>query len=176
MSKKFFLVFLLMIVGISIATRLLPHPPNFAPIAALALFAGVYASRISKWYLLLPLGAMLLSDMFLGFYEWKIMAFVYVSFLIIAVSGLLIRKYKNFGTIVLGSLGSAILFYLTTNFAVWAFTGMYAPNLEGLLLSYSMALPFFKFTIAGNLIYAGLFFGAYEAALAFATQRKAATI
>jgi len=174
--SRFFLVFLLVIIAISIATRLLPHPPNFTPIAALALFAGVYASRISKWYLLLPLGAMLLSDLFIGFYEWKIMALVYASFLIIAVSGLLIRKYKNFGTVVLGSLGSAILFYLTTNFAVWAFTGMYAPTFEGLMLSYSMALPFFKFTIAGNLVYAGLFFGAYEAALAFAVQRKTAAI
>ena len=175
MNKNFLIVFLLIIVGISIATRLLPHPPNFTPIAALALFAGVYASRISKWYLLLPLGAMLLSDVFIGFYEWKVMALVYGSFLAIALVGLLVRKYKNFGTVLLGSLGSAILFYLATNFAVWAFSGMYAPTFEGLMLSYTMALPFFKFTLAGNLIYTGLFFGAYEAALAIVAQRKAVT-
>jgi len=166
MDKRFLVIFLLFVVGISIASRLLPHPPNFTPIAALALFAGVYASRISKWYLLLPLGVMLASDLFIGFYDWRIMAMVYTSFFVMGLGGLLIQRYKNFGTIVLGALGGSILFYLATNFAVWAFTGMYAPTLEGLMLSYTMALPFFKFTLAGNALYVALFFGIYEFALA----------
>jgi len=162
MNKRFLIIFLLFAVGISIAARLLPHPPNFTPIAALALFAGVYASRVSKWYLLLPLGVMLVSDMFIGFYEWRIMAMVYTSFFIIGLGGLLIRKYKNVGTIMLGALGASFLFYLATNFAVWAFTGMYAPTLDGLMLSYAMAIPFFKFTVLGNALYVGVFFGIYE--------------
>jgi len=175
MNKKFLLVFLLVIVGISIATRLLPHPPNFTPIAALALFCGVYASRVSKWWLFLPLGAMALSDLFIGLYEWKVMAVVYGSFFTMGLGGLLVRKYKNFGTVLLGALGCSILFYLTTNFAVWAFTSYYLPTFEGLMLSYTMALPFFKFTLAGNLVYIGVFFGAYETALALKHKHSIAS-
>jgi len=162
MSKKFFVFFLLIIIGISIATRLLPHPPNFTPIAALALFAGVYASKVSKWYLLLPLGVMLFSDLFVGFYELKTMVVVYGSFFAIGLVGMLVQKRKNTGTIVLGTLLGSVLFYLATNFAVWAFSGMYALTLEGLMLSYYMALPFFKFSLLGNALYVTLFFGIYE--------------
>lgn len=170
MNKKFLFLFLIAIIGISIATRLLPHPPNFTPIAALALFAGVYASRVSKWYLLAPLGAMLVSDAFVGLYEWKTMTVVYANFLAIGLLGLLMKKHKNVGTIALGALAGSILFYLTTNFAVWAFSGMYVPTIEGLMLSYTMALPFFKFTLLGDLFYVALFFGSY--ALATSLSRK----
>ncbi len=165
MNKTLFLLFLLAIAGISIAARLLPHPPNFAPIAALALFAGVYASKISKWYLLTPLAAMLVSDLFVGFYEWKVMVVVYASFFAIGLVGLLVQKYKSatwrIGTITIATLTGSMLFYLTTNFAVWAFSGMYAPTLDGLLLSYYMAIPFFKFTLLGDLFYVTLFLGSY---------------
>lgn len=164
-EKKLLLPFLFCMILTSVVARLLPHPPNFAPIAALALFAGVYASRLSKWYLLAPIAAMLVSDVFVGFYEWEIMAAVYVSFFAVALIGVLLGKYKHAGTIVLGSLTGSMLFYLATNFAVWAFSGMYAPTLDGILLSYVMALPFFKFTLLGDLFYAGVFFGAYEGIL-----------
>lgn len=141
--------------------------------AALALFAGVYASRISKWYLLAPLAAMLVSDVFVGFYEWKIMAVVYASFFAIGLIGLLVRMFKaRLQTVVLGTLAGSILFYLFTNFAVWAFSGMYSPTLDGLMLSYYMALPFFKFTLLGDLFYVSLFFGVYELAVRFASQSK----
>jgi len=166
MNKRFLLVFLLIVVIISIATRLLPHPPNFAPIAALALFSGVYAAKVSKWFLLLPIVALFISDLTLGFYDWGVMAVVYGSFAFIGLFGLLLQKKKSVGTITAAALGGSLLFFLTTNFAVWAFTGMYSLNLGGLIMSYIMALPFLKFTIAGDLFYAAVFFGAYEFALA----------
>ena len=166
MNKRFLLGFLLIIVVISIATRLLPHPPNFAPIAALALFSGVYAAKVSKWFLLLPLVAVFISDLTLGFYDWGVMAVVYGSFAFIGLFGLLLQKKKSVGTVTLAALGGSLLFFLTTNFAVWTFTSYYPANFEGLLLSYIMALPFLKFTIAGDLFYATVFFGAYEFALA----------
>ena len=167
-----FLIFFLIGAGVlSVIARLLPHPANFTPMAALALFAGVYASRVSKWYLLAPLAAMLVSDVFVGFYEWKTMAVVYGSFFAIGLIGLLVRMFKaRLQTVVLGTLLGSILFYLTTNLAVWLFSGMYAPTLDGLLLSYYMALPFFKFTLLGDLFYVGVFFGAYEFVLAFAPR------
>ena len=163
-SNTNFVVIFLAVVGVlSIVARLLPHPANFTPIAALALFAGVYGTRISKWYLLLPLGAMLASDLFVGFYEWQTMAVVYASFFAIALLGLLVRMFEvRLQTVVLGTLSGSLLFYLTTNFAVWAFSGMYALTFDGLMLSYYMALPFFKFTLLGDLFYVSLFFGIYE--------------
>ena len=172
MNNRFLIIFLILAGGVSIATRLLPHPANFTPIAALALFAGVYAAKISKWYLGIPLVAMALSDLFIGVYEWKIMAVVYGSFLAIGLFGLLVAKKKNVGTVILGTLGGSVFFYLATNFAVWAFTNMYPPTPEGLMTSYAMALPFFRNTILGDLFYTGLFFGAYEFAAVLLSQKK----
>jgi len=166
MNKRFLFLFLAIIVVVSIATRLLPHPPNFAPIAALALFSGVYAAKVSKWFLLLPLVALFISDLTLGFYDWGVMAVVYGSFAFIGLFGLLLQKKKSVGTVTVAALGGSLLFFLGTNFAVWAFTGMYSLTIGGLITSYIMALPFLKFTIAGDLFYAAAFFGAYEFALA----------
>jgi len=170
MNKKFFAIFLVSIIGISILARLVPHAPNFTPIAALALFMGVYAAKISKWYLAVPLAVMLVSDAFLGFYEPKIMAVVYVSFFAIGLVGLLLKmcetrfRVSRVYTGAFGVLAGSLLFFFTTNFAVWAFSGMYALTLEGLMLSYYMALPFLKFSLLGDLFYVSLFFGIYELA------------
>ena len=167
MNTRFLLTFLILAIAISVIARLLPHAPNFAPIAALALFAGVYASKASKWYLFTPVAAMLVSDLFVGFYEPRTMAVVYASFFAIGLIGLAVRRVceARLHALALATLAGSILFYLTTNLAVWAFSGMYAPTVDGLLLSYYMALPFFKFTILGDLFYVSLFFGIYEFAI-----------
>ena len=168
MNTRFLLTFLILAIAISVIARLLPHAPNFAPIAALALFAGVYASKASKWYLFTPVAAMLVSDLFLGFYEPRTMAVVYASFFAIGLIGFLVRMCDSrfhtsrFYVVGLAAVSGSLLFYFTTNFAVWAFSGMYTPTLDGLLLSYYMALPFFKFTLLGDLFYVSLFFGIYE--------------
>jgi hypothetical protein len=168
MNTKFLLIFLAIAIIMSIAARLLPHAPNFTPIAALALFSGFYAAKISKWYLLAPLAAMLFSDVFVGFYEPKTMAVVYASFFAISLLGLFARMCQvrlstpRVYMVGFGAFLGSVLFFGITNFAVWAFSGMYAPTFSGLMLSYSMALPFFKFTLLGNLFYVALFFGVYE--------------
>ncbi len=165
MNKQYFpIYFLIGFAVFSIVLRLLPHPPNFAPIAALALFCGVYAAKTSRWFLLAPLVAMFLSDLAIGFYDWRIMTTVYGSFGFIGLMGALVQRHKNIGTILLGTLAGSLLFYFTTNFAVWAFGAMYPHTLEGLLMSYTMAIPFFKFTVLGDLFYVFLFFGTYELA------------
>ena len=69
---------------------------------------------------------------------------------------------KNVGTITLGTLGGTLLFFLATNAAVWAFSGMYQLNLAGLMLSYAMAIPFLKLSLVGDLFYTAVFFGMYE--------------
>lgn len=150
------LVFILM----AVILRFLPHLPNFAPVEAIALFGGTYLSR--KTALILPLTAMLISDIFLGFYQIPVMVFVYGSFLISVLLGFSIKKNKKWYTILGASIFSAIIFFLLTNFAVWAFTPWYAKTFSGIIQCYIMALPFFRNTLLGDLFYVVVFFGAYE--------------
>ena len=143
--QKYIPAFLLIILGISM--RLLPHPANFAPIAATALFAGIYLPK--KFALIIPMIAMLASDLVLGFYLWPIMASVYIAFAITGLLGLAIKKNKKITTVLGSTLLASIIFFIVTNWAVWAFGNMYAHNFNGLMQSYLMALPFFKNTLLG---------------------------
>lgn len=145
-----------MIIG-GAALRVLPHEPNFAPIAAIALFGGVYLNK--KYAIILPLAAMIISDFFLGFHDTLL--YVYGAFLLTGVMGLWLRKHKNVGTVFGTALTSSLLFFLITNFGVWA-QGMYARDLSGLMQSYIMGLPFLRNTLLGDLFYTGVFFGSYE--------------
>ncbi|PIV43216.1 MAG: hypothetical protein COX92_00565 [Candidatus Nealsonbacteria bacterium CG_4_10_14_0_2_um_filter_40_15] len=149
-------------VLIGASLRLIPHAPNFAPIGAIALFGGVYLSR--KLALVIPLAAMVISDVFIGYYEVALMAFVYGSFLLCVVLGFWLKRHKKWQTILGSSVLSALIFFFLTNFAVWAFTPWYAKTFSGLIQSYLMALPFFRNTLLGNLFYATVFFGAFEIA------------
>jgi len=150
----------LLLISIGVSLRLLPHPPNFAPIAAIALFGGVYFSR--KIALILPIVAMAISDIFIGDYEPKLMASVYGSFLLCVVLGFWLKKHKKWYTVGGSVLSCSVLFFLITNFAVWDFTPWYAKTISGLIQCYLMALPFFKNTLLGDLFYVTIFFGAYE--------------
>ena len=172
MKKHLIVAFLLVALAIALAGRLIPHPPNFAPIGALALFAGIYLSQKNKWALLLPLAVLFLTDLAIGFYDTKLMLLVYGSFLFYGVFGLLIKDKKNFGTITLATLAGSFLFYLITNFGVWAFSPMYAPTLDGLMLSYTMGLPFLKYTLLGDLFFIGMFVGAYELAVVLVYKKQ----
>ena len=160
MSKKveFAIAIIFVLVGVSL--RLLPHPPNFAPIAAIALFGGVYLSR--KTALILPIAVMMISDIFIGSYGIKLMAFVYASFLICVLLGFWLKKHKKWQTVLASSILSGIIFFILTNFAVWIFTPWYAKTFSGMIQSYVMALPFFRNTLLGNIFYVGAFFGSYE--------------
>lgn len=147
-------------VLIGIALRFLPHPPNFAPIAAIALFGGVYFSR--KTALILPIAVMLISDIFIGYYEIGLMFFVYGSFLLTVILGFWLKKNKKWQTVLGSAFLSALIFFILTNFAVWVFTPWYAKTLSGIIQCYVMALPFFKNTLFGDLFYTTVFFGSYE--------------
>ncbi len=153
-------------VLIGVGLRLLPHPPNFAPIAAIALFGGVYLSR--KTAFVLPMAAIVISDMFLGgYYEIGLMISVYGCFLLMVALGIYLKKHKKWYTIGGSAILSGIIFFVVTNFAVWVFTPWYAKTLSGIVQCYIMAIPFFKNTLLGNLFYVTAFFGAYEIAEAW---------
>lgn len=147
----------------SVLIRFLPHPANFVPMGALAITSGLYAKK--KWQLLLPIGAMFATDFFIGFYDVKVMAVVYGSFLISAFIGVLVSRNKNILTVAAGTLSGSVIFYLATNFAVWAFSSMYIHNFGGLMTSYVMALPFFGNSLLGDLFYVGIFVGSAEFAV-----------
>lgn len=146
------LVAMILAAGLS---RLLPHPPNFAPIGALALFGGAqFADK--RVAFLVPLAAMLLSDLVLGFYAH--MGWVYGSFALITCLGLWLRSHRRAWPIAGASLLASSLFFLITNFGVWM-NGTTASGLAGLTACYVAAIPFFGNTLLGDGFYALVLFG-----------------
>jgi hypothetical protein len=141
--------------------RVMPHPANFVPIAAVALFGAVFI-KDKRIALALPLAAMIVSDVFIGFDTLQSRLVIYGCFFAIGLIGLWIRNHKNIFTVVGGSLVGSTLFYLVTNL-VWLYPPkMYPHTIEGQILSYTNALPFYKYTLLGDLFYVALFFGLYE--------------
>jgi len=161
-TLEIILVISLIILGSSL--RLLPHYYNATPVAAMALFSGFYLRR--KFTFLIPIATMLISDYFLGFYDWKLMASVYVSFILVGLLGIALKKYKKTYTLVIGSFVGSMIFFMITNLAVWLFTNWYPRTLEGIANCYLMALPFLKSTLLGDIFYVIVFFGSYALAKA----------
>ena len=147
----------LALVAIAVWLRLLPHAANFAPVAAIAIFGGaVLPRRVAVW---VPLGAMVVSDMFIGFYD--MMPVTWTCYVLIALaSSHWLRKLSLVRGVAI-TLGSSLFFYVVTNFAVWASSGMYAHTWSGLAQCYVMALPFFRATLASDVIYVAALFGAF---------------
>jgi len=163
-----YLVILAILIALGVAGRLLPHPPNFTPMAAIALFAGfIFLKRYMA--VIAVVVTMLLTDYFAFGYlstEWfasKSMWVVYLALLFPIVFKNFLQKKLGFLRITGAVLTSSMVFFLATNFAVWAFTPMYEKTWSGLALCYTMALPFFQNTIAGDLIWSGVIFGIYYA-------------
>jgi len=138
--------------------RLIPHWPNFTPIAAIALFGGTFLKRKDLAFLV-PVVAMLLSDLIIGFHST--MFAVYASFIAIVSLGLFLQSRLTVVNTISASLASSILFYLITNFASWTSGIMpYPMNVAGLMQSYIAGLPFFFNGLLGDLFYNSVLFGA----------------
>ncbi len=157
------------IINISIAValavaaasfRLLPHPGNFAPIGALALFLGARLSY--KQSIPIVLGAMFASDALIGFYDWRLMFAVYGSFALATFIGSWIGANFKWYKFAFGAVAGSVLFYLVTNFAVWAFSPWYPHTVSGLAACYAAALPFFRNTVISDMTFGAALFGAYE--------------
>lgn len=140
------------------AMRLVPHPPNFSPIDAMALFSGAYLGRRALAFAA-PLGALLLSDAILGFYSG--MWVQYVGVVLIVVIGQLALGRVTPLRVGAAAVLSAILFFAITNFGVWALGSMYPHDATGLVACYVAALPFFQNTLAGDLFYSAVLFGGF---------------
>jgi len=172
MNKKIWNTRFTVILGIIVAgafMRLIPHWPNFTPIAAIALFGGAYMSKKYLAYAI-PIIAMLVSDMVIGFHSS--MAAVYIAFAITVTIGLLLSKRLNAFTVLGASLSSSVIFFLITNFASWlASPHLYTANVAGLMQCYtaglvffndgSYGISFFMNEVMGGLFYNTMFFGAF---------------
>ena len=159
-------------------SRILPHPPNFTPIAAMALFGGAGLSD-KKFAFIIPLLAMFISDCVLqavsgiGFHNT--IFFVYGSIVITVAMGFMLRNNNSAGRTILFSVLSAIIFFIVTNFATWWLEGtngapLYAHTLQGLITCFAAAIPFysnsifgsfFLNTVMGDLFYCGILFGSF---------------
>ncbi len=170
MSKNL-LAYLLIILAI--ATRFAPHPANFTAIGAIALFSGLYLDK--KQALILPLAAMFLSDIFIGFYNTYIMASVYIGFALVVIIGKQLQNNIKFLPVALGALTGSVLFFLLTNTAVWVFGTMYTHDVSGLITSYYSALPFFRNELLGNIFYVTTLVGGYEMIKKLVPQSVTAT-
>jgi hypothetical protein len=138
--------------------RLVPHWPNFTPVAAIALFGGAYISRKYLAFII-PIAAMLISDLFLGFHPYLLP--VYGCFAVSVLLGIIIRKNTGFFTVVGASLLSSVIFYLVTNFAMWVGNPNFTQDFQGLLQCYTVAIPFFNNGVLGDLFYNGILFGGF---------------
>jgi hypothetical protein len=159
----------------AIIIRLLPHPANFTPLGAMALFGGAKLNK--KLAILLPFIALAISDyllLYINPYQndfsrihpisamfHSTTLFVWGSFLISVLMGYFLRNTTSYRMIAIFTLISSIQFFLITNFGVWA-AGYYPQNFGGLMESYAMALPFFRNSILGDMIYTLGFFALFD--------------
>lgn len=155
------------LIGFDVAARLLVHVPNVSPVAASALFAAVML-RHRSLALAVPLAAMAIADSVSGPYDWRVMTVVYAAMTLPALAGMLARS-RAVRVIVPTMLTCSLIFFLSTNLAVWTFSGMYSLDGAGLLQCYVAALPFLKYTVAGDLFWTAALFGG-----AFLVQRLSA--
>lgn len=154
------------LVVFGILMRLGPHPGNFAPVTAIALFSGVVlAPQIA---LFLPLTIMIASDLILG--PHALYPLTWGSFFLISLLGVFIRRDVKLSKIAYGSLGASTVFYLITNLGVFIFQNMYEKSWQGLGQCYLMALPFFRNSLLGDLFYTAILFGVFAAIKVFSTR------
>lgn len=155
------IIALVAVIAFAALFRLVPHPPNVSPIAAMALFSGAFLPRRALAFAA-PLAALLLSDLVLGFYAG--MAFVYASVALTVLIGWAIANQKSPLRIGGAAIAGSVLFYVLTNFGMWLFSGFYPRTLDGLVACYVAAIPFFQNTIAGDLLFSALLFGGFALA------------
>lgn len=170
MSRKNITLCVLALVAFICAVRFLPHAANATPITAVAFIASIYLGK--KWAIILPLAALFISDIFIGFYSWQIMASVYGSF---ALIGLLSYLGKGRGaglSVAFPLMASSLLFFFVTNTAVWAFSPWYEKSLSGLLYAYELGIPFLRNMFVGDVVYFVILAGVFELAYALSKLER----
>ena len=159
-------------------SRLLPHPSNFTPLGAIALFSAAYFER--RWLAVaIPFAALFLTNLFLNnvvyssiypTFTWFPSGWIYASFALVILTGWLTLRHKTSPQrILLASLSASVLFFLVSNYSTWVETTLYPKTFDGLLLCYAAGIPFFGNTVLGDLFFSAVLFGGY----AWATRPQA---
>ena len=173
MKKKLLLA--IAMLAIVFLGRVMPHPYNFTPVIAITLLSS-YIFKNKYVFLSLPLLALWLSDLFInnvvyaGYYPSFTllsigMIWTYGSILLVALLSSAMFKKMSSSKVALASISGSTIFYLISNFGVWIASPMYAKSIAGLVLCYSLALPFYGSSLVGDLLYTVLFFGVYQLAI-----------
>ncbi len=149
----------LCLICAGIALRVAPHPSNFTPVTAIALFGGVTLNPLIS--LTVPLIVMIASDLWIGPHElyWL----TWGLFVVVSLLGVLLRNRVKLGTLFFGTIGASVLFFIGSNLGVFIFQNMYPKTAAGLVQCFVMALPFFRNSLAGDLFYSAVFFGIFAA-------------
>ncbi|MDV2496531.1 MAG: DUF6580 family putative transport protein [bacterium] len=138
--------------------RLIPHPPNFTPVLAMALFGGAYLTSRRAAFAV-PLVAMLLVDLLMGLHH--LIPVVYGSILLITCLGFVLRTRKGVVPVAAAAVASSVLFFVVTNFGVWALGSFYPKTVAGLIACYVAAIPYFHSTLLGTVVYSAFLFGGF---------------
>ena len=158
--KRHQLIIALALIVSAVVLRLLPHPANFAPVTAVALFGGATLPR--RYAILVPLAAMVISDTFIGWYN--LMPVIWGCYILIALASRTWLRGHSIGRGIVLVAGSSVFFFLVTNFAVWVGGGLYPHTMAGLSHCFVMALPFFRNTALSDAVYTVGLFGLYALA------------
>lgn len=156
-------LFIASAILVAAASRLFPHIPNFTPLAAMALFGGAYLSD-KRLAIVIPLLALFISDLgiqfLFGYGLHNTMVYVYAGFILTSLIGIAISNKISIQSVAAGSIISSVLFFMITNFGVWA---AYNPQsgFAGLTATYILGIPYFAPTLAGDLFFSGILFGAF---------------
>ena len=144
------------IICFGILSRMIVHTPNFTPVLSLAFLGGMYLK--GRQAVLVPLALMVISDFMIGFYP--LMYLTWGSIALISVLGLWLKERKNSVNILSGSILSAVIFFIVTNFGAWL--TLYPHTADGLRQCYILAVPFFRSTLVSTVAYSLAFYTAYE--------------
>jgi hypothetical protein len=164
----------LVLIILAALSRLLPHPHNFTPIAAIGLFGAATFDR--RWLMLgAPFAALFVSDLLLNnivysqYYEgftWITSGWIYLAFaLIILLGRVMLHQRVSVKNVAAASLSASVVFFLVSNFSTWAETTLYPKTFDGLMLCYAAGLPFFGNTVLGDLFFSAVLFGGYAWAM-----------
>lgn len=159
----------LIMVFATAAIRLVPHPWNFTPLVAMALFGGA-ALRKPSWAVVASLCSLALGDLGLGYFPYPGMGWVYGATVAMVLLGTLLRRHRGVAPTAAATLAGGAIFYLVTNFGVWASGSLYPKTLEGLAACYVAGIPFYRNQVVGDLFFAAVLFGAYALAIAARTR------
>ncbi len=172
-GKNANLVLVIALIAVAAFSRFLfAGMPNFSPVMAMALFGGAMLNK--KLAYVIPVAAMLLTDIYFGFHNT--MFAVYGSFLLTVLIGQKFVSNPNIKNVAASSVVSALLFFVVTNFAVWAMSGMYTLDFSGLVACYVAAIPFFKSTLASSMLFSAIIFGTYAISEKLAAKPATAEI